>query len=118
MNGDAANSETTIDVAAIAESMTKAAREVVAGKWPAIRDLAEVQFRSLAAALAEIGAMRAAGTIGDDRARELLAVHDLSVRSAFVVVGGLTRNAAEQVMQAATRVVAAVVNRAVGIKLL
>ena len=118
MNDDAPDGETTLDVAALAESMSNAAREALAGKWPAIRSLAEMQFRALAGALAETGAMAARGEINGEHAREMVAIQQLSARSVLISVGGLTRIAAEQVLQAATRVAAAVVNRAVGIKLL
>jgi hypothetical protein len=111
-------SETSFDVQALGKEMLDAARATLGGRAPALRAVAEAELQRLAGALADIGSLLARGEIDQERARTLISIHQLSVRSVLRSVEGLTLAAADRAMQAAIRVAGAVVNRAVGFTLL
>jgi hypothetical protein len=107
-----------LDVGALAETMTAAAREAVAGRWPLLQSLAEMEFRRIAQSLEDLGRLVAAGDIEESRARKLAYIHQVTVRSVFTTVEGLGLYTAERAIHAAIRAVANVVNGAVKFTLL
>jgi hypothetical protein len=106
------------DVEALGREMIAAARTALAGRAPALQALAEMELRQLAATLAEIGRLLAKGDIEKKRAQALIELHRSTVRSALLSMEGLAILAADQAMKAVMRVAGAVLNRAVGFKVL
>ena len=110
--------ESVFDVTELGEALIDAARAAVAGHGPALQAMAEMELRRLAGALSDTGSLLARGEIDPERARTLVNIYQLSVRSVLRSVEGLSLLAAEQAMQAVVRVAGAVVNRVVGFKLI
>jgi len=110
--------DAAFDVTALGSAMIDAARGAVAERWPALQALAELELRRLAGALADIGSLLAKREIDLRRAQTLVQIHKLSVRSVLRSVEGLSLVAAEQTLDAIVLAGAAIVNRAVGLKLL
>ena len=109
---------TTLDVQSLGTAMIDAARATFGKRGPALQATAELELRRLARALADVEALLLRGEIDPERAKTLAGIHQLSVRSVFRSVEGLSLLAAEQTMQAVTGVAASVLNRIVGFKLL
>jgi hypothetical protein len=107
-----------IDAAALGAQMIDAARAALSGREAMLRAMGETELRRLAGALADIQSMLERGEIDPDRAKVLANIHQISVRSVFRSIEGLTLVATEEAMQAITRTGAAVVNPAIGFKLL
>lgn len=113
-----AGNESSFDVNELGTAFIDAVRAAVAERGPALQAMAEMELRRLAGALADTGSLLARGEIDPERARKLVNIHQLSVRSVLRSVEGLSLLAAEQAMQAVARVAGAVVNRVVGFKLI
>jgi len=113
-----ASGESTFDVMALGKEMIDAARAAVAEHGPALQVMAELELGRLAGALADVGSMLARGEIDQERARKLVNIHQLSIRSVLRSVEGLSLLTAEHAMQAVTRVAGAILNRVVGFKLI
>ena len=106
------------DLDTLAKEMIIAARGAVAQRWPAVRELAELELRRFAQVLLDIEGLLREGKIDQERAQRLVHIHQISVRSVLNSVEGIGLLTAEQVTQIAGRAVSVVVNRLVGFKLL
>lgn len=107
-----------LDVTALGAQMIDAARGALTGREPALREMAEMELRRLAGALADIQSLLSRGEIDPDRAKVMANIHQLSVRSVLRSVEGLSLAAADRAMQAVARTGAAAVNSVIGFKLL
>jgi hypothetical protein len=107
-----------LDVQSLGAGMIEAARAAVTEGAPPLQDMAEMEFRRLAGALADIAMLFARGEIDQDRARTLASIHQYTVRSVLRCVEGLAVLSADQAMHAAMHAAADSINRFAGIKLI
>lgn len=110
--------ETRFDVEALGAEMLTAARAALADRAPALQSTVEMELRRLAGALADVGVLLGKGEIDHDRARKMIDIYRLAVRSVLRSVEGLSLVAADQAMQAVMRVAGAVLNRVIGVNLI
>lgn len=103
---------------ALLSMMVPAVRNAVGSRWPAIQELVEAELRKLAEDLLDIHWMLDAEKIDVGRAKKLLHVHQMTVRSVLCAVKGIGLKTAEQVPLVATRAVGGVINELVGFPLI
>jgi len=96
------------------EQMTKALKDNLSEHWPAIRDLATSEVKKLAQNMADIEAMKIAGTISEEQARLQLNIQKNSLKTVLLTEKGLGLLAVEAAINAALGVVSAAVNKAIG----
>ena len=106
------------DIEALGTEMLAAARAALGDRVPALQAGAEMEIRRLAGTLADIGARVATGEIEKKRVRGLIEIHRSTVRSVLLTLEGRGLLAADQAMAAVMRVAGAVLNRAIGFKVL
>ncbi len=107
-----------LDIQSLAAGMIEAARAAVTEGAPPLQEMAEMEFRRLAGALADIAMLLAGGEISHERARTLSSIHQYTARSVLRCVEGLAVLSANQAMQAAMDAAADSINRFAGIKLI
>lgn len=106
------------DLESLAKEMVAAARAALGQRGPALREMGEAEVRRLAGVLADIASKLATGELDPDRAKVLVGIHQLTVQSVLRSIEGLGVLATRDALKAVTRVAGAVVNRALGFKLL
>ncbi len=107
-----------LDVTTILNNMLAAAKTCLAGKWPAIEDIASTTFKSLAQNLADIQTMKKKGTITNEKAALLVDMQKNAIRIALLSEEGMGLLAAEAAINAALDAVRTTVNTALGFGLL
>ena len=107
-----------LDFSTLLKQMLGAARNVLADKWPAVKDLATSSFKTLAQSLVDIEQMRLDGTISEEQARLLLDLHRNTVKITLLSEEIIGIVAAEEAINAAIDSVRNTVNTAIGFALL
>ena len=108
----------TFDIDALGTEMIDALRASLADRAPKLQSVVELELRRLAGALADVGSLFARGEIDQERARQLVNIYQLSVRSVLRTVEGLTMLATERTMQSVMHVAGAVLNRVLEFQLI
>ena len=107
-----------LDIQDIATSMIDAARAEVAGRWPQVKTLAEMELRRLAQSLAEVAQLLADGKIGEAHARQLVHMHQIAARAILLSVQGIALLTAEQAIRSAVGAAARTINGVAKVTLL
>ena len=107
-----------LDLDALATGMLDAARKELAGRWPSRRAMAEIELRKLAANLVDIERLVREEAIDREGAQKLVQIYQLTVRSVLCTVDGIGLHTAERLTRTALNAVGAVVNRAIGFRLI
>ena len=107
---------TTLEM--LSAKMIAAARQAVGSRWTEIQELAEVELRKLAQSLLDIHGLLRAEKIDQERARQLVHIHQTTVRSVLGSVKGFGILTAKQVPLMATHAVGSLVNQLVGFRLI
>ncbi|WP_431112960.1 hypothetical protein [Variovorax paradoxus] len=108
----------SIDVNDIGIKMLVAAEGVLKNKWVKVKPYIESETKIFAERLANIARLRAAGSISEQRARDLVAFQKEAFETVLLAVEGLTQLAIEEALNAALKAVRDAVNVAVGFVLL
>lgn len=106
------------DFSELLKEMLDSAKNVLADKWPAVKDLATSSFKTLAQSLVDIEQMRLDGTISEEQARLLLDLHKNTVKITLLSEEIIGIVAAEEAINAALDSVRNTVNTAIGFALL
>jgi hypothetical protein len=107
-----------INIGSITRFMIADARQAAAGRWPAIRALAEPELRKLAKTLEDVRKLQASGAIDASRASALVAMqrdNAVKVLRSIEGIGVLTARAA---VDAAAHAAGSVVNGIFGFDLI
>jgi hypothetical protein len=107
-----------IDVSQVLTSMIAAAKGVLGGKWPKVRDFAEAEFEKLARTLAQIETLKVSKQITEAEASVLLEMQKNTARAVMLTLEGMSLLLVEQAINAALAVVKDAVNGAVGFSLI
>ena len=108
----------SLNVSALAERMLAAAQEVLAAKWPEIKEYADSETKKLAQSLVAIEKLRLSGQLTEEQARLHLDIQKNASRTLLLTLEGLGLLAAEQAINAALRAVKDTVNTALGFVLI
>ena len=108
----------SIDVDDLGAKMLEAARGVLTAKWTKARPYVESETKIFAERLASITRLRAAGSISEQRAKDLVAFQEEAFETVLLAVEGLTQLAIEEALNAALKAVRDTVNTAIGFALL
>src|SRR5262249_44497925 len=99
------------------KDMLAAAKGEFGAKWPAVKDLAQEQFKELARNLARIADLFASGKVNEAQARLLLGIHKNATQTLLLSIEGIGLIAVESAVNAALNVVKDAVNTALGFAL-
>lgn len=108
----------SINVNDLGAKMLTAAEGVLTAKWAKVRPYVESETRILAERLASIARLRAAGSISEERAKDLVAFQKEAFETVLLAVEGLTQLAVEEALNAALKAVRDTVNTAIGFALI
>ncbi len=104
----------TLDFSTLLTQMLDAAKNTLANKWPAVKDLATSSFKTLAHSLLDIEEMKIDGTITEEQARLLMDMHKNTAKIVLLSVEVVGIVAAEEAINAALNSVKTAVNTAIG----
>lgn len=104
-------------VAEILKPMMAAARQSLDRDWGQAEDYAKPELKRLAASLADIAKLHAAGKVNKRQAKALLRIHSNTTQTVLLTINGLGVVAVEDAINAALGAARDVVNTAVGFRL-
>lgn len=107
-----------LDIDAISKQMIEAAKGVVKDKWPVTKSYFESESKAYAARLATIVKLRKEGLISEERAKQHVAFQTNAWETVLLSVEGLNQLLVEEALNAATKAIRDVVNKAIGFALL
>ncbi len=103
-----------LDVSTMLKNMLEAAEESLKDNWGDVKDVATSSFKTLAQNLADIEAMKIAGTISQEKACLMIAMQKQAVIIAIATEETLGLVAAQNALNAALSVIKDTVNTAIG----
>ena len=107
-----------LNVDSLASDILTAMKGVFNTKWPELKGYAGGEAQKLAYSLIQIAELKVHGTISEGEASILLEMQKNATRQVFLTVEGMGLLLVEQAVNAALRVVADVINGAIGFALL
>jgi len=107
-----------LDFTALLNQMLDTAKNSLASKWPAVKNLATSSRKTLAHSLIDIEKMKLEGTITDEQARLLLDMHKNTAKIVLLSEEIVGIVAAEEAINAVLDSIKSTVNKATGFALL
>ena len=107
----------SIDLAQVAKDVLGAMTVAIKGASPEVAALARAESAKIAASIAQIGELRAAGIIDDEEMALHLDIQRNASRAVLMAVKGIGIVTAERAVNAAISVAVAAVNPALGLAL-
>ncbi|WP_295453195.1 hypothetical protein [uncultured Thiodictyon sp.] len=109
---------TPINVNDVAHQMLVAAQGVLKDKWPEVQNFATSEAKKFAQSMADIQVWKGLHQITEEQAQSLTRLHQRSMKMVFTSLEGISLAMAEKAINAALDVVRAVVNKAIGWKVI
>lgn len=108
----------SINVNDLLGDMVEAAKGVLSGKWPDIKDYAETELKGIAEGIALVEKLHLAGSVTDEQAKLLFEMKKNTAKIVLLSIEGLGILAVEQAINAALDVVKEAVNGALDFSLI
>lgn len=108
----------SVDVPAITAAMIDAVRKSLAGRWPSVHAVVEVELRKLAQTLLDVRRLHANGLVTTERAQELVRMQQNAFLTVLRTAKGLGLLTARSAAEAAAGAAGVLVNGLVGFKLI